>query len=543
MEKISEIIKSPINIHSQISAKIVRKVNEICINYNVKVMLRKSGSIRLIPASSMLSMATFFVSKGNEVEIIIEGDDCSIAMKEIKKFFIEDLKHVDDESGTYELLKNTSIAYEEIFNSIALGLIVTDENGIITIFNKAAEKVTGFNLDKAIGKALSDVIPDIDVKDVLSNGDEFLNKKFMAEDKILFINITPIYVGGKISGSLIVFQDFPQVEYLEGELKRSRKLDKAFDIIIGNSGKLKDALTIASKAAETDSNVIIRGESGTGKELVANAIHYSSKRKDKPFIRVNCAAIPSTLLESELFGHEKGAFTGAVTQKMGKFELADGGSIFLDEIGDIPIETQVKLLRVLQDKEFERVGGIKTIKVDVRIIAATNKNLEEAIKNGSFREDLYYRLNVIPILLPSLKDRKEDIPILIEHFIKKINKKLGKDIKFVTNKAIKALIKYDWPGNIRELENLIERCITLCDKEYIDFEDIPSYIKNVKDNKEDDIIYLGRNYDLEKMEDYEYKIIKAALSKYKSFNKAGKALGLTHKTVASKARKYHLVEN
>ncbi|SNX54565.1 sigma 54-interacting transcriptional regulator [Thermoanaerobacterium sp. RBIITD] len=543
MEKISEIIKSPINIHSQISAKIVRKVNEICINYNVKVMLRKSGSIRLIPASSMLSMATFFVSKGNEVEIIIEGDDCSIAMKEIKKFFIEDLKHVDDESGTYELLKNTSIAYEEIFNSIALGLIVTDENGIITIFNKAAEKVTGFNLDKAIGKAISDVIPDIDVKDVLSNGDELLNKKFMIEDKILFINITPIYVGGKISGSLIVFQDFPQVEYLEGELKRSRKLDKAFDIIIGNSGKLKDALTIASKAAETDSNVIIRGESGTGKELVANAIHYSSKRKNKPFIRVNCAAIPSTLLESELFGHEKGAFTGAVTQKMGKFELADGGSIFLDEIGDIPIETQVKLLRVLQDKEFERVGGIKTIKVDVRIIAATNKNLEEAIKNGTFREDLYYRLNVIPILLPSLKDRKEDIPILIEHFIKKINKKLGKDIKFVTNKAIKALIKYDWPGNIRELENLIERCITLCDKEYIDLEDLPSYIKNVKDNKEDDIIYLGRNYDLEKMEDYEYKIIKAALSKYKSFNKAGKALGLTHKTVASKARKYHLVEN
>ncbi|MDE4541068.1 sigma 54-interacting transcriptional regulator, partial [Thermoanaerobacterium sp. R66] len=325
--------------------------------------------------------------------------------------------------------------------------------------------------------------------------------------------------------------------------KRSRKLDKAFDIIVGNSGKLKDALTVASKAAETDSNVIIRGESGTGKELVANAIHYSSKRHDKPFIRVNCAAIPSTLLESELFGHEKGAFTGAIMQKIGKFELADGGTIFLDEIGDIPIEIQAKLLRVLQDKEFERVGGIRTIKVDVRIIAATNKNLEEAMKNGTFREDLYYRLNVIPVFLPALRDRKEDIPVLVEHFIRKMNKKLGRNVQFITNTAIKALIKYDWPGNIRELENLIERCITLSDKEYIDFDDLPSYIKNVKDSKDDEVIYLGDNYDIEKMENYEYKIIKAALSRYKSFNKAGKALGLTHKTVAAKARKFHLVEN
>lgn len=543
MEKICEKIKSPINIHSQISAMIVRKVNDVCRKDNVKVMLRKSGSVRLVPANSMLSMITFFASEGDEIEIIVEGDNCISSVKKIKKIFLEDLKQINDESGTYELLKNTSIAYEEIFNSIAVGIIATDENGIITIFNKASERITGFSLDKAIGKNINEVMTDIDVSQVLRFGSEFLNKKYVIGEKTLFINITPIYAGGKITGSLVVFQDFPQIEYLEGELKRSRKLDKAFDIIVGNSGKLKDALTVASKAAETDSTVIIRGESGTGKELVANAIHYSSKRRDKPFIRVNCAAIPSALLESELFGHEKGAFTGAITQKIGKFELADGGSIFLDEIGDIPIEIQVKLLRVLQDKEFERVGGIRTIKVDVRIIAATNKNLEEAMKNGTFREDLYYRLNVIPIFLPSLRDRKEDIPVLVEHFIKKLNKKLGKNVQFVTNKAIKALIKYDWPGNIRELENLIERCITLSDKEYIDFDDLPSYIKNVKDSKDDEVIYLGDNYDIEKMENYEYKIIKAALSRYKSFNKAGKALGLTHKTVAAKARKFHLVEN
>lgn len=543
MEKKSIIIKSPINIHSQISAMIVRKVNEICKRYNVKIYIRKVGSSRLFPANSMLSMVTFFASKNEDIEIIIEGSSCDLAMEEIKKFFIEEVKLERDENSTYELLKNTSIAYEEIFNSIASGLIVTDENSIITVFNKAAEKLTGMYLDKMIGKTLRDVIPELAVNDVLKNGKEIFNKKVNIGDKTLFVNITPILASGTISGSVLILQDIPEIEYLEGELNRNKRFDKAFDIIIGNSGKLKDALTVASKAAETDSNVIVRGESGTGKELVANAIHYSSKRKNKPFIRVNCAAIPSTLLESELFGHERGAFTGAVTQKIGKFELADGGSIFLDEIGDIPIETQVKLLRVIQDKEFERVGGIKTIKVDVRIIAATNKNLEEAIKNGTFREDLYYRLNVIPIFLPPLRDRREDIPILADSFIKKINKKLNKNVKFITNNAIRTLMHYDWPGNIRELENIIERCITLCDGDYIDFDDLPSYVKNEKERVQEDIIYLGKDYNLEKMEDYEYKIIKAALIKYKSFNKTGKALGLTHKTIASKARKFHLVES
>ncbi|MDI3529944.1 MAG: hypothetical protein PWQ23_1763 [Thermoanaerobacter sp.] len=543
MEGRREILRTPVSIHSQIAAHIVQKVSHISRQNNVSIFLRKINDNRLIPANSMLSMVTFFASRGEEIEVVVEGANVDNAIKEFKGFFYNELGKEKEEKTTYELLKNTSIAYEKIFNSIGSGLIVTDENGAIMIFNKAAESITGINMDQAIGKKIQEVVQDIKIADVLKTGKEEMNKKLKIGTNVVLTNITPIYTGTKIEGAVIVFYDFPQIEYLENELKRDRKLDKAFDIIIGNSGKLKDALTIASKAAETDSTVLIRGESGTGKELVANAIHYASKRKDKPFIRVNCAAIPVTLLESELFGHERGAFTGAVTQKIGKFELADGGTIFLDEIGDIPPEIQVKLLRVIQEKEFERVGGIKTIKVDVRIIAATNKNLEKAIKEGTFREDLYYRLNVIPVILPPLRERREDIPLLVEHFIEKLNKKLNKNVKKVTRKAMQALIYYDWPGNIRELENIIERCITLSDNDYIDYKDLPHYIRNESAViSDDDIIYLGENNELLTMEEYERKIIKAALQRYKSFNKAGKVLGLTHKTIAAKARKFGLVD-
>jgi len=538
-----ERLRLPVSIHSQIAAHIVQEVSRISKRNDVSIFFRKINESRLVPAGSMLSMVTFFASRGEEIEVIIEGLKAEKAFDEFMQFFNSELGKEKEEKDTYELLRNTSIAYEKIFNSIGSRLVVTDENGVITIFNKLAEGITGISMDEAIGKKIQEVIPEIKIENVLKTGKEEMNKKIKVGNNVVFTNITPIYTGNKVEGSVIVFYDFPQIEYLENELKRNRKLDKAFDIIIGNSGKLRDALTIASKAAETDSTVLIRGESGTGKELVAQAIHYASRRRDKPFIRVNCAAIPVTLLESELFGHERGAFTGAVTQKIGKFELADGGTVFLDEIGEIPPEIQVKLLRVIQEKEFERVGGIKTIKVDVRIIAATNKDLEKAIKEGTFREDLYYRLNVIPIMLPPLRERRGDIPLLVEHFIEKLNKKLNKNIKGITKKAMQALIHYDWPGNIRELENIIERCITLSEGEYIDYEDLPQYIRN-EDTivTENNVIYLDEHSELLTMEEYEYKIIKAALDRYKSFNKAAKVLGLTHKTVASKARKFGLVD-
>jgi DNA-binding NtrC family response regulator len=247
------------------------------------------------------------------------------------------------------------------------------------------------------------------------------------------------------------------------ELKQELKGRYKFDNIVGTSKKMQEVYKIIERVAGSNATVLIRGESGTGKELVARAIHYNSPRAQKQFIAVSCAALPETLLESELFGHEKGSFTGATGQKIGRFELAHQGTLFLDEIPEVSPAVQVKLLRALQEREFERVGGTKTVKVDVRLIAATNRDLEQLVADGLFRADLYYRLQVIQVFLPSLRERTEDIPPLVEHFIQKFNKENGKEVKFLSPEAMDLVMKYDWPGNIRELENAMERCVVLAD--------------------------------------------------------------------------------
>ncbi|HEX8790003.1 MAG TPA: sigma-54 dependent transcriptional regulator [Polyangiaceae bacterium] len=249
--------------------------------------------------------------------------------------------------------------------------------------------------------------------------------------------------------------------------------------IIGHSQGILDIYAILERVADTPTTVLISGESGTGKELVARALHEHSSRKDKPFIKVNCAAIPKELIESELFGHERGAFTGAVSSKPGRFELANGGTLFLDEIGEIPIEMQVKLLRALQESEFERVGGIKTIRVDVRLVAATNRDLKRLIAASAFREDLFYRLNVVPIRLPALRERTGDIPVLVEHFLGKVNERLKKKVEGVESEAMDVLVAYPWPGNIRELENVIERAVLFCDAQKLRASDLPPEIRGI----------------------------------------------------------------
>ncbi len=232
--------------------------------------------------------------------------------------------------------------------------------------------------------------------------------------------------------------------------------------IIGESKRMADVYASIDLVSQTRATVILRGESGTGKELVAHALHYHSDRADGPFIKVSCAALPETLLESELFGYEKGAFTGAVTRKIGRFEMANTGTLFLDEIGDISPSTQIKLLRVFQEKEFERVGGTETIRVNIRLITATNKDLEKEVRTGKFREDLYYRLNVVPVFLPALRERKEDIPLLVKHFLEKSNRENVKNVKYISEEAMTYLMNYAWPGNVRELENALERAVILC---------------------------------------------------------------------------------
>lgn len=260
-------------------------------------------------------------------------------------------------------------------------------------------------------------------------------------------------------------------------LKENLQKEYRFENIISADKKMQDAFKMVSKVLDNDITVLINGESGTGKELIARAIHYNGIRKNAPFVVVNCASIPRELLESELFGHEKGAFTGAHQRKIGKFELANSGSIFLDEIGEMEMSLQAKILRVIQQKEFERVGGNEIIKSDVRIISATNRNLKTAVENKEFREDLYYRLNSFPINILPLRERKGDLVILIDHFIATLNVKLNRNVKGITKSALKVLYDYDWPGNVRELENTIERCIILSEGELIDTSILPQHLR------------------------------------------------------------------
>jgi two-component system response regulator PilR (NtrC family) len=317
-----------------------------------------------------------------------------------------------------------------------------------------------------------------------------------------------------------------------------------FGNIIGQSSKMMALYDLLEKVSPTKTNILITGESGTGKELVAKAIHYNSPRKEKPFVTLNCGAIPESLIESELFGHMKGAFTDAIATKKGLFEVADEGTIFLDEISELPLLMQVKLLRVLQDKEFKRVGGTEDIRVDVRIISATNKDLEEAVKEKRFREDLFYRLNVIQIKLPPLRDRKEDIQILASHFLKKYSEELNKNILKISPEALQILLSYEYPGNVRELQNIIERAVALESSQELTAHNLSSYLSEQPFLKKGpiDIEIPNEGIDLEKMvEDLERTLLLKALDKTKGIKKkAAELLHINFRSMRYRLEKYGL---
>ena len=327
-------------------------------------------------------------------------------------------------------------------------------------------------------------------------------------------------------------------------LKKNLKKRYDFDKMIGYSDGLKKVFDTIEKVASSDSTIMIYGESGTGKELVARAIHFNSERINSPLVAVNCGAIPEELLESELFGHEKGAFTGAIRTRIGRFELANGGTIFLDEIGDMSPALQVKVLRVLQEKQFERIGGVKTLQVDVRIIAATNQDLEKAIAEKRFREDLFYRINVIPLILPPLRERKVDIPILANHFLRKFNKLKRKIVVSIVPEAMEYLLRYSWPGNVRELENLIEMIVVLKEEGDIEVADLPgkimtlppvgSYINGIE------ITDQGINYNF-LIDQLEKDLLSRALEKAGGAkNKAAKLLNLNRTTFVEKVKRFKI---
>ena len=544
-------------IHARVAAMIVQRAQELCERYDCHLYIRRERSERC-EMHSLMKLVALKVAQGDSVFVSSEGDNGRQAVIEMVRFLESDfiMNEASEIHGVDKLLHENALMQERlqmILESVQDGICVVDRSGEVTYVNPSYLRIVHKTPEMVVGQNVFETAADGNRCAVLRSGIARIGSiRHKKDGTTIVANVNPIFVDGEIAGVVSVIKDITEIqtlmerlsqvsakaEYLEQELLRTKKTAQAFANYIGKSGKVVDVLALASKAADSSANVLIRGESGTGKEVIAEGIHYASGRRRGPFIRVNCGAIPGALLESELFGHEKGAFTGAVRRKLGKFELANHGTIFLDEIGELDKNLQVKLLRVLQQKEFDRVGGEETIHVDVRIIAATNRDLEAMVREGTFRDDLYYRLNVIPIILPPLRDRPDDIPLLVEHFIEKISKENKKDVRGITPDAMQMFMHYRWPGNVRELENVIERVITLMDTDLITAAVLPSYIKGDIAGREvqslaDDTVLPW--------EEYEKQIIANALRQGTSFNGAAKLLRISHKTVAAKARKYGLV--
>ena len=375
---------------------------------------------------------------------------------------------------------------EIIFDSISDGVFTVDVNCKITAFNKAAEKITGFKNSEAVGKHCFDIFRTeichkrCALKDTLKNEEPIENVRvtiISREGCEIPISVTTTLLrdnDSKVIGAVEFFRDISEIENLRKHIEQNRVLRE----IVSINPKMKQIIGLLPNIAQSNCNVLIQGPSGAGKELFAKVIHNLSPRKYGPYITINCAALPATLLESELFGYEKGAFTDAKKDKPGMFCIADNGTMLLDEIGEMDITLQVKLLRVLNNGEYRPLGSSKTLKSNARIIAATNSNLEKLIEEGKFREDLYYRINVVKIEVPSLKNRPEDIPMLIDYFIKHFNKKIGKQIEKVSPKAMSYLVKYSYPGNVRELENIVEHSFVMCSNNEISPEHLPSNVLN-----------------------------------------------------------------
>ena len=435
---------------------------------------------------------------------------------------------------------------ETVLDATDEGIIATDKYGTVTTINRIAKQILKIN--NVIGKHISEVIaPKLPILDTIKTGKKYDHMEIRLDHKKTsphyFASARPILdESGGLIGSVSSIIDIEKVKNLAYSYHRPSMI--TFDEIIGESKGIKRVINMAKKVSKSDSTVLIKGESGTGKELFARSIHMASARRNHPFVAVNCGALPGDLLESELFGYEEGAFTGARKGgKPGLFTYADTGTLFLDEIGELPIHLQVKLLRVLQENKVRPIGGNEEIPINVRVIAVTNKNLEELIEKGQFREDLYYRLNVFPIVIPPLRERKEDILILSRYYISKLSPKINKKIGDISNEAMEKMIRYHWPGNVRELENIIERSMNLCESHIIrskdiiieDQEDVQIFCEEQRKQEGNRSKYLK-----EIVIEAEKKAIIKALKEHKSIRKVAKSLGVSHGTIINKIKAYDI---
>lgn len=448
--------------------------------------------------------------------------------------------------------------YEFCFDTAYEGVAVVDSNGYIKLFNESYARFTGVSKSEAIGKHCTEVIEGTRLPVVLETGIPERNQPHILQGQPMIVHRLPIWKGNMIIGAvgMLIFEGVSELYdtfnraqqfFNKGGLRLSpdeqmpqRQQLVTFDQIIGESIALGEAKKRARKAAKTTATILLTGESGVGKELFARSIHSVSPYKDGPFIAINCAAIPRDLLESELFGYEDGAFTGAKKGgKLGKFELAHRGTLFLDEIAEMPMDLQTKLLRVLQEQRFERVGGSREIKVNIRLIVATNKSLEEQIEKGEFREDLYYRINVIPVEIPPLRKRKNDIPLLVSKLLEKTYKKHHLPAVELSKEAMQKLLEYDWPGNVRELANVIERIVVLAENKRIELDDLPLHLRGggggviVNEEKVEQLDELSE-------ENEKMLYIKVMREVAGNKSKAARKLGIHRSTLYKKLKKYGL---
>ena len=477
---------------------IITDVNLNIINFNQAILRITGFSPDELMGKEIKEILPYFEKIDNRVISAVETEMKTREGMTIKVLVsVNPVKSLEGETNQYLFVIRNIFEYlfllkqliqernfkEAILESILDGVFTVDSQFRITSFNKAAENITGYKKEEVLGKNCSEVMrsPDADARPLrktLETGENVSNYEMEIITKNgkripVSVNTAILYdEKGEVIGGVETFRDMSEIVRLRNEVRHRF----SFGNIIGKSDCMQIIYDKLEVISVTDSNVLIEGETGTGKDLIARTIHYNSMRKDKPFVKINCAAIPENLLESELFGYKKGAFTGAVMDKMGKFEAADGGTIFLDEIGDMPLSLQAKILRVIEEKEFERLGEVKSRKVDVRVIAATNRPLKELVEQGKFRMDLYYRLNVVRIKLPALRERAEDIPLLLDHFIEVFNKKFNKKVKGVEQRVMDFLLDYSWPGNVRELENVIEHAMIHARGDLIRFDNLPDYL-------------------------------------------------------------------
>ncbi len=469
----------------------------------------------------------------------------------------DDLKLVGSGKSHQDLHNCDFCELEDIIESSHDGLFITDGQGVILRVNSAWERIAGIQREFAIGKCAADLVDQkwytesaamaaINERQKVTIMLEMLRGEKVGQ-KIMATAIPIWGEDGEIRRVVANIRDITEILYLKQLLERTQRLNELYAAelehmkstdLVTRSESTKRIMEIVARVAGFDVSVLITGESGVGKEVIANAIHHQSHRSKGPLIKVNSGAIPETLLESELFGYDYGAFTGARKQgKPGMFELAHEGTLFLDEVGDIPYSLQGKLLRALQDREIMRIGSVKPTPVDVRIVAATNKNLEEMVKKGTFRDDLYYRLNVVSIDIPPLRDRKEDIPMFVLHFLDKMNKKHQYN-KRISPEVIDVLMLYSWPGNVRELENVVERMIIMTDVDEITLKHLPIQLKSQVVPKA--VSMIGDSSFKKAIEETERQILKQALMNHKSTREIAKAMKINQSTVVRKLKKYNL---